>query len=92
MVLILSTSEGSKAESNLEPPSGFKHGTPGWESSTLTFRPLNMHLDYLSCFAVVLRKTHGKVDICQVDYDIHSKSRPFPYSEVTHGSTTGTSS
>ena len=29
LVLILSTSEGSKAESNLEPPSGFKHGTPG---------------------------------------------------------------
>ena len=61
-----------------------------WESSTLTFRPLNMHLDYLSCFAVVLRKTHGKVDICQTDYDINSKPRPFPYSEVTHGSTTCT--
>ena len=29
LVLILSTSEGSKAESTLEQPSGFEHGTPG---------------------------------------------------------------
>ena len=29
LVLILSTSEGWKAESTLEPPSGFQHGTPG---------------------------------------------------------------
>ena len=29
LVLILSTSEGWKAESILEPPSGFEHGTPG---------------------------------------------------------------
>ena len=29
LVLILSTSEGWKAESTLEPPSGFKHGTHG---------------------------------------------------------------
>ena len=29
LVLILSTSEGWKAESTLEPPSGFEHGTPG---------------------------------------------------------------
>ena len=28
-VLILPTSEGWKAESTLEPPSGFEHGTPG---------------------------------------------------------------
>ena len=28
LVLILSTSEGWKAESTLEPPSGFDHGTP----------------------------------------------------------------
>ena len=27
--IILSTSEGWKAESNLEPPSGFEHGTSG---------------------------------------------------------------
>ena len=29
LVLILSTSEGWKAESTLEPRSGFEHGTPG---------------------------------------------------------------
>ena len=29
LVLNLSTSEGWKAESTLEPPSGFEHGTPG---------------------------------------------------------------
>ena len=29
LVLTLSTSEGLKAESNLKPPSGFEHGTPG---------------------------------------------------------------
>ena len=29
LVLILSTSEGWKTESTLEPPSGFEHGTPG---------------------------------------------------------------
>ena len=29
MLLILSTSEGWKAELTLEPPSGFEHGTPG---------------------------------------------------------------
>ena len=29
LVLILSTSEGWKAESTLEPPSGFDHGAPG---------------------------------------------------------------
>ena len=31
LVLILSTSERWKAESTLEPPSGFEHGTPGLE-------------------------------------------------------------
>ena len=35
-LLILSTSEGWKAESTLEPPSGFEHGTP----SALATRPL----------------------------------------------------
>ena len=29
LVLVLSTSEGWKAESTLEPPSSFEHGTPG---------------------------------------------------------------
>ena len=36
---------------------------------------LNMSLDYLSYFAVVLRGIHGKVDICQTDYSIHLKLR-----------------
>ena len=30
LLLILSTSEGWKAELTLEPPSGFEHGTPGF--------------------------------------------------------------
>ena len=47
-----------------------------------------MHLDYLSCFAMVLTEIHGNTDICQTDYSIHSKLEfPF-YSEVIHGSTT----
>ena len=29
---------------------------------------------------------HGKVDICQTDYSIHSKLRIFPYSEVINRS------
>ena len=29
LVVILPTSEGWKADSTLEPPSGFEHGTPG---------------------------------------------------------------
>ena len=29
-----------------------------------------MSVDYLSCFAVVLRGIHGNVDICQTDYSI----------------------
>ena len=42
LVLILSTSEGWKAESTLEPPSGFflNTGLLDWESSALTTRPL----------------------------------------------------
>ena len=44
-----------------------------------------MPLDYLSCFAVILRGKHKKVDICQTGYSI---MRLFPYSELVHGSTT----
>ena len=36
-----------------------------------------MLLDYLSCFAVVLRGIHGKVDICQTDYSIF-QTKKFP--------------
>ena len=32
-----------------------------------------MPLDYLSCFAIILRGVHGNVDICQIDYSIPSK-------------------
>ena len=35
LVLILSTSEGWKAESTLEPPSGFKHENPGLDIQRL---------------------------------------------------------
>ena len=35
LVLILSTSEGLKAESTLEPPCGFEHGTPGLKTQRL---------------------------------------------------------
>ena len=45
-------------------------------------RVVNMPLDYLSCFAVVLRKMHGDVNICQTDYTIHSKLEFSPFSEV----------
>ena len=45
-----------------------------------------MLLDYLSSFAVVLRRIHGNVDICQIDYSTQSKLEFSPYSEVIHGS------
>ena len=51
-------------------------------------RVLDMPLDYLNCFDVVLKGIHGKVDICQTDYSIHSKQKIFPYSNAIHGSTT----
>ena len=51
-------------------------------------RVLDMPLDHLNCFSMVLRGIHGKVDICQTDYSIHSKQRIFPYSNVIHGSAT----
>ena len=41
---------------------------------------LIMPLDYLSCFAVILRRIQGKADICQTDYSIHSKLRILSYS------------
>ena len=50
-------------------------------------RVLNVSLDYLSCFAVVVRGIYGKVDIYQTVYSIHSKLKLFPYSKVIHGST-----
>ena len=45
-VFILSTSEGWKTESTLEPPSGLEHRSLDWESSTLTTRPM-LHIPLL---------------------------------------------
>ena len=42
LVLILPSSEEWKAESTLEPSSGFEHETLDWESSTLTSKPLTL--------------------------------------------------
>ena len=39
LVLILSTSEGWTAESALDPPIGFEHGTPGLGIQRLNIRP-----------------------------------------------------
>ena len=62
----------------------FSQNTPSW----MLDRVLNMPLHYLSCCAVVLRGIHGKLDICQIDYNIHSRLKIFLYSEVRHGNTT----
>ena len=51
-------------------------------------RLLHMPLDYLSCFAVVLRGTHRKYDICKTHCGIHTKLNIFSYSEVKHGNIT----
>ena len=51
-------------------------------------RVCNMSLNYLSCFAIVLRGISRNVDISQTDYSIHLKLRIFPYFEAIHGSTT----
>ena len=50
---------------------------------------LNMPLDYLSCFARVIR---GILRDCliyaKLIFSIHFKLRTFPHSEIVHGSTT----
>ena len=51
-------------------------------------RVLNMPQDYVSSSAMVISGIHGKVDVCQSDYSIHSKLGTFLYSEVMYGSTT----
>ena len=51
-------------------------------------RVLNMSLDYLSSFAVVLRRMDRNIEIYQTDYSIPSKLEFSPYSEVIHGVTT----
>ena len=42
LVLILSTSEGWKTESTLEPPSGFERGTPGLGIQRLNHRSMSL--------------------------------------------------
>ena len=54
LVLTLSTSEGWKAESTLEPPVVLNTGPLDWESSTLTTRPLSLIKAEMK---LVLRKT-----------------------------------
>ena len=48
----------------------------------MTDMALNIHLDYLRCFAVVKEGYSGLFDICQTDYNIHAKLNFSPYSEV----------
>ena len=54
LILTLSTSEGWKTESTLEPPVVLNTGPLDWESSTLTTRPLSLIKAEMK---LVLRKT-----------------------------------
>ena len=45
-------------------------------------RVLNIVLDYLSYFTIILRGIYGNVDICQTDYNIPCESELSPYSEI----------
>ena len=55
MVLILSTSEGWKTQSTLEPPSGFEHGTPGLGIQRLTVKVFNCKDKIIVKFNYVLQ-------------------------------------
>ena len=46
------------------------------------------NIQYLSCFALVLRGTHKKIYICQTVYKIPSILEFSPYSEIIHWCTT----
>ena len=48
-------------------------------------RVLNIPLDYLNCFPIILRGILGNVDICQTDYSILSKLEFSSYAEVMQG-------
>ena len=68
LVLILSTSEGWKAESTLEPPSGFEHGTPGlriycprtlaWLCEEYDCIVFSYNYMFLSCHVHALERIH----------------------------------
>ena len=45
-------------------------------------RVLNILLDYLSYFTIILRGIYGNVDICQTDYDIPCELEFSSYSEI----------
>ena len=70
LVLILSTSEGWKAESSLEPPSGFEHGTPGFgiqRLNHLAITPLriikNRLIPYFSLYFFTFQSSYNLVGI-----------------------------
>ena len=63
LVLILSTSEGWKAESTLEPPSGFEHGT-----TRLGIHPLNQWVMFNKSFHLL------PLDILLVRFNVSSSS------------------
>ena len=54
---------------------------------TVIYFPLKYASGLFKFFSVVLGEIHGKVDICQNDYSIHSKLRIFLCSVVMHEST-----
>ena len=63
-VLILSTSERWKAESTLEPPSRFEHGTPGLGIQRLNYQAIAPWMDYCpASFMSVVSKTFEKLVI-----------------------------
>ena len=45
------------------------------------------NIQYLSCFAVILRGIHRNIDICQTVYNTSSLLEFSPYSEIIHGCT-----
>ena len=50
-------------------------------SSLLLFginRVLNMPVDYLSCFVLVIRGIHMTINIFQTDYSVHLRLQIFP--------------
>ena len=57
LVLILSTLEGWKVESTLEPPGGFKHGTPGLEHWTPELQK-SRYLKTKTVFFLQTKKNH----------------------------------
>ena len=55
MVLILSTSEGWKAESTLDTPNSFEHETPGWEIQHLNHYAMRFTPSFPKCLVEKMR-------------------------------------